>query len=145
TARNNFYTSRHDEENAEVMQFLNRKIKHVIYIVKENRTYDQVLGDLTNSANGDATLTQFGAGITPNYHNLATQFVTLDNFRNPGDGSINSWSWALQGRMTNTEALAQQLNYAAVNRGMSYDTEGANRNMPVNFKTVDERDAVAGI
>jgi DNA-binding beta-propeller fold protein YncE len=144
TAKNNFYTTRNDEKDAQVMRFLNRKIKHVIYVVKENRTYDQVLGDLTNGANVDPTLTQFGQTITPNYHSMATQFVTLDNFRNPGDGSMDGWSWALQGRVTNTEALAQQLNYAAVNRGMSYDTEGTNRGVPVNYTSVAERDAVAG-
>jgi YVTN family beta-propeller protein len=144
-AKNNFYTTKEDERAEQVMQFLNHRIKHVIYVVKENRTFDQVLGDLTNGASADPTLTQFGQAITPNYHNLATQFVTLDNFRNPGDGSMDGWSWAMQGRVTNTEALAQQLNYAAVNRGMSYDTEGANRNVPVNYKTVAERDAVAGV
>jgi hypothetical protein len=144
TAKNNFYTTRHDLKDALVMKFLNRRIKHVIYVVKENRTYDQVLGDLVNGANTDPTLTQFGQAITPNYHNLATQFVTLDNFRNPGDGSMDGWSWALQGRVTNTEALTQQLNYAAVNRGMSYETEGTNRGVPVNYGSVAERDAVAG-
>jgi YVTN family beta-propeller protein len=144
TAKNNFYTTRHDEKDAHVTRFLNKRIKHVIYVVKENRTFDQVLGDLTNGANSDPTINQFGQAITPNYHRLATQFVTLDNFRNPGDGSMDGWSWALQGRVTNTEALAQQLNYAAVNRGMSYDTEGANRGVPVNWGTVAERDAVAG-
>jgi DNA-binding beta-propeller fold protein YncE len=144
TAKNNFYTTRRDEKDAQVMRFLEKRIKHVIYVVKENRTYDQVLGDLTNGSKADPSLTQFGQALTPNYHNLATQFVTLDNFRNPGDGSMDGWSWALQGRVTNTEALAQQLNYAAVNRGMSYDTEGTNRGVPVNYGTVAERDAVAG-
>jgi YVTN family beta-propeller protein len=145
TARNNFYTTRNDEKDAQVMRFLSTRIKHVIYVVKENRTYDQVLGDLTNGSKADPSLTQFGQAITPNYHDLANQFVTLDNFRNPGDGSMDGWSWALQGRVTNTEALAQQLNYAAVNRGMSYDTEGTNRGVPVNYKTVAERDAVSGV
>jgi len=144
-AKNNFYTTKNDEKDAKVMGLISHHIKHVIYVVKENRTFDQLLGDLTNGANVDPTLTQFGQGITPNYHNFATQFVTLDNFRNPGDGSMDGWSWALQGRVTNTEALAQQLNYAAVNRGMSYDTEGANRNVPVNYSAVADRDAVAGV
>src|SRR6202035_5323303 len=118
---------------------------HVIYIVKENRTFDQVLGDLTNGANGDPKLTQFGQSLTPNNHHLATDFVTLDNFMNPGDGSMDGWSWALQGRVTNTETLSQQLNYAAVNRGMSYESEGANRGVPVNLATVAERDSAAGV
>jgi phospholipase C len=54
-------------------------IKHVIFIIKENRTYDQVLGDLPQG-NGDPDLAEFGASLTPNFHNLASQFVTLDTF-----------------------------------------------------------------
>ena len=127
------------------MQFLRKRIKHVIYVVKENRTFDQILGDLTNGANGDPALTQFGQALTPNNHSLATEFVTLDNFMNPGDGSMDGWSWAMQGRVTNTETITQQINYAAVNRGLSYESEGTNRNVPVNFATVAERDAAAGV
>jgi DNA-binding beta-propeller fold protein YncE len=143
-AKNNFYKTEADQRDKKVMEFLRRNIKHVIYVVKENRTFDQILGDLTNGANSDPDLTQFGHAITPNHHQLATQFVTLDNFRNPGDGSMDGWSWSLQGRVTNTEALTQQINYAAVNRGLSYESEGTNRNVPVNLATVAERDAAAG-
>ena len=53
----------------------------------------------------------------------------------PGDGSMDGWSWALQGRVTNTETITQQINYAFVNRGLSYESEGTNRNVPVNFAT----------
>src|SRR5262249_8216376 len=95
-AQNNFYGAAPVEDDAAVMRFLRKRIKHVIYIVKENRTFDQILGDLGNGSNGDSGLTQFGAGITPNFHNLATQFVTLDNFTDPGDGSMDGWAWALQ-------------------------------------------------
>src|SRR4051794_103951 len=126
------------------MKFVRKHIKHVIYIVKENRTYDQILGDLTNGANGDPSITQFGKAITPNFHRLATQFVTLDNFTDPGDGSMDGWSWSLQGRVTNTETITQQINYAFVNRGLSYEPEGSNRNVSVNYPTVAERDEVAG-
>ena len=143
-AKNNFYKTEAEERDARAMQFLNQRIKHVIYIVKENRTFDQILGDLTNGANADPALTQFGAGLTPNNHHLANQFVTLDKFMNPGDGSMDGWSWSLQGRVTNTEALTQQINYASVNRGLSYESEGANRNVPVNLATVAQRDAVGG-
>ena len=48
------------------MHFLSKRIKHVIYVVKENRTFDQILGDLTNGANADPSLTQFGQRFTPN-------------------------------------------------------------------------------
>ncbi len=71
--------------------------------------------------------------------------MTLDNFMNPGDGSMDGWSWAMQGRVTNTETITQQINYASVNRGLSYESEGTNRNVPVNFATVAQRDAAAGL
>jgi YVTN family beta-propeller protein len=143
-ARNNRYASEEVATDAAVMHFLRDRITHVIYIVKENRTFDQVLGDLTNGANSDPELTQFGNDLTPNYHRLATTFVTLDNFMHPGDGSMDGWSWAMQGRVTNTETLTQQINYAFVNRGLSYESEGTNRNVPVNVATVAARDAALG-
>jgi len=144
-AQNNSYSAVPVASDTAVMDFLRSRIKHVIYIIKENRTYDQILGDLTNGADGDPNLTQFGRRITPNFHALASQFVTLDNFMDPGDGSMDGWSWALQGRVTNTETITQQINYAAVNRGLSYESEGTNRSVPVNFPTVAERDAAAGV
>src|SRR5262245_6804762 len=142
-ARNNFYSAE-NEHDREVMSFLRRHIKHIIYVVKENRTFDQVLGDLGNHSDGDPTITQFGENMTPNHHQLARQFVTLDNFMDPGDGSMDGWSWSLQGRVTNTETLTQQINYAAVNRGLSYESEGANRNVPVNFGSESARNAAGG-
>ena len=141
-AQNNFY--RADPEGERAMRFLRRHIKHVIYVIKENRTFDQVLGDLDNGAQGDRTITQFPRRITPSLHSLATKFVTLDNFTDPGDGSMDGWSWSLQGRVTNVETITQQINYASVNRGLSYESEGTNRGAPVNLATVAERDAVAG-
>src|SRR5581483_10136435 len=57
----------------------NGPIRHVIYVVKENRTYDQVLGDM-KEGNGDASLVLFGENITPNLHKIARDFVLLDNF-----------------------------------------------------------------
>ena len=144
-AQNNFYTGEDVEDDAGVMRFLRGRIKHVIYIVKENRTFDQILGDLNNGSNGNPALTQFGAGITPNFHSLAKNFVTLDNFTDAGDGSMDGWSWALQGRVTNTETLTQQINYAFVNRGLSYESEGSNRNVPVNWGTTAQRNAASGV
>ena len=61
------------------MAFLRAHIHHVIYIVKENRTYDQMLGDL-EVGNGDPKLAIFGRAMTPNQHALARQFVDLDAF-----------------------------------------------------------------
>ena len=142
-AENNFY-GHGPSEDRRVMRFLRDRIKHVIYIIKENRTFDQVLGDLGNGSDGDSSLVQFGESLTPNFHRIARQFVTLDNFNDPGDGSMDGWSWGLQGRVTNTEALTQQINYSFVDRGLSYESEGTNRNVPVNLVSVAERDAASG-
>src|SRR5262249_43049001 len=70
-------------------------IKHVFYIIKENRTYDQVFGDMPQG-NGDSMLVQFGRAITPNHHALAEQFALLDNYYGPGDQSALGHRWVLQ-------------------------------------------------
>ena len=70
-------------------------IKHVFYVIKENRTYDQVFGDLPQG-NGDPSLVQFGRDVSPNHHALAEQFVLLDNFYGPGDQSALGHRWCLQ-------------------------------------------------
>jgi len=139
-AANNGYLAGHSDEDGKVMEFLHSKIKHVIYIVKENRTFDQILGDLGNGSNGDPSLTLFGELATPSFHRMARSFVTLDNFMDPGDGSMDGWSWSMRGRVTNTETITQQENYARVNRGLSYEGEGQNRNIPSNLKSVAARD-----
>jgi DNA-binding beta-propeller fold protein YncE len=139
-AENNGYLGRASESDKHVMEFLHSKIKHVIYVVKENRTFDQMLGDLGNGSNGDPSLTLFGELVTPSFHRMARNFVTLDNFMDPGDGSMDGWSWSMRGRVTNTETITQQINYARVNRGLSYEGEGQNRNIPSNLKTTAARD-----
>ncbi len=68
-------------------------IQHVIYIVKENRSFDQVLGDM-KEGNGDSSLVLFGEKVTPNEHKLARQFVLLDNFYVNGDVSADGHSWS---------------------------------------------------
>jgi len=70
-------------------------IKYVFYVIKENRTYDQILGDDTRG-NGDSTLTQFGATVTPNQHALADNFVLFDNFYDSGVLSADGHQWADQ-------------------------------------------------
>ena len=70
-------------------------IKHVFYIIKENRTYDQVFGDLPQG-NGDPSLVEFGRDVSPNHHALAEQFVLLDNYYGPGDQSALGHRWVLQ-------------------------------------------------
>jgi len=68
-------------------------IKHVIYIIKENRTYDQEFGDF-KGANGDSRLTIFGEQVTPNQHALARQYVILDNLYCDGEVSVDGHSWS---------------------------------------------------
>jgi YVTN family beta-propeller protein len=75
-------------------------IKHVIYVMKENRTYDQVLGDL-GRGNGDPRLAIFGQRVTPNTHALAQRFVTFDNFYADAEVSADGWSWS-NGAYANT-------------------------------------------
>ncbi len=74
-------------------------IEHVVYIIKENRTYDQVFGDM-DKGNGDASLVMFGKEVTPNHHRLADQFVLLDNFYATGGNSGDGHQWATQANET---------------------------------------------
>lgn len=71
-------------------------VKHVFYVIKENRSYDQILGDL-GRGDGDPTLTLFGRDISPNHHALAEQFVTLDNFYADGEISVLGHSFTTSG------------------------------------------------
>ena len=142
-AQNNGYSVTEAPADKQVMSFLRHHIKHVIYIIKENRTFDQMLGDLNNGANADPSLVQFGRAITPNFHRISKQFVTLDNFLDPADGSMDGWSWSMRGRITNDEEVTQQQNYAFVSRGLSYESEGSNRNVPVGVADADRVNAVA--
>src|SRR5262249_27896706 len=97
-ARNNNFRSNEgnvdqdDQGQNRISAFLRTKIKHVIYIVKENRTYDQMLGDL-EKGNGDPSVTVFPEAISTNHHQLARQFVTLDNFYDSGEVSGDGWNW----------------------------------------------------
>ena len=68
-------------------------IKHVIYIIKENRTYDQVFGDM-KKGNGDPSLVMFGAAVSPNHHKLAEEFVLLDNLYCNGQVSRDGHPWS---------------------------------------------------
>jgi YVTN family beta-propeller protein len=68
-------------------------LKHVIFIVKENRTYDQVLGDM-KEGNGDSSLVLFGENVTPNLHKIAREFVLLDNFYVNADVSADGHNWS---------------------------------------------------
>ena len=74
-------------------------IDHVVYIIKENRTYDQLFGDLTRG-NGDPSLVLFGRDVTPNQHRLAEEFVLLDNFYATGGNSADGHQWLTQANET---------------------------------------------
>jgi DNA-binding beta-propeller fold protein YncE len=125
------------------MLFLQGKIQHIIYIVKENRTFDQVLGDLTNGANADPALTTFGKVITPNFHRIASNFVTLDNFFDPGEVSGNGWPWSTSARETDWNVKSIPMDYTfgygsyshpVVTRSNApYDAEGQNANVSVGY------------
>ena len=103
------------------------KIKHVIYVIKENRTYDQVLGDLPQG-NGDPSLTIFGRDITPNLHALAERFVLLDNLYASGEVSGDGWDWSTQGMAD--AYVVRNIPYNYSHRGRKYDTEGQNNGYP---------------
>jgi DNA-binding beta-propeller fold protein YncE len=136
-ARNNHFAAPADDPRSrQIFAFLRQHIKHVIYIVKENRSYDQVLGDL-EKGNGDPSLTLFPEAMTPNHHELARRFVTLDNFFDSGEVSGVGWNWSTAARTTDEVERTIPLNYAF--RGMTYDVEGMNRNINVGLDSSHDR------
>ncbi len=140
TAYNNdFPAATEDQRNQVVMQALRERIQHVIYIVKENRTYDQILGDL-EKGNGDPSLAVFPEPISPNHHRLARQFVTLDNFHDSGEVSGDGWNWTTAARTTDFTEKTVSVQYGG--RGLSYDWEGTNRGLNVGIPTLAERRAI---
>jgi YVTN family beta-propeller protein len=122
----------------EMMEFLRQHIKHVIFIVKENKTYDQVLGDL-EKGNGDPELTSLPEPLSPNHHRLARQFVTLDNTYCSGEVSGDGWNWSTAARVTDMEQKTIQLDYTYATRAPIYDFDGTNRNINVSYPTLAAR------
>lgn len=96
-------------------------IKYVFYIVKENRTYDQVLGDM-KEGNGDTSLVLFGANITPNQHKVARDFTLLDNFYVDAEVSADGHNWSLGAYATDYLEKTWVTSYGG--RGGIYDAEG---------------------
>lgn len=109
--------------------FVNPGIKHVFYIIKENRTYDQVLGDLAGG-NGDPALTLFGREVTPNLHALSERFVLLDNFYCCAEVSGDGWNWSTAGMASEYTQRNVRHNYGG--RVRPYDFEGSNNGVPVD-------------
>ncbi len=135
-AANNRVYARPSAAAEATFAFLRERIRHVIYVVKENRTYDQMLGDL-EVGNGDPRLALFPNAMTPNQHALARQFVDLDAFFDSGESSNTGWNWTVAARTNDFTEREAPVNYAS--RGLQYDQEGDNRNLNVGFASSAER------
>jgi DNA-binding beta-propeller fold protein YncE len=98
-------------------------IRHVIYVIMENRSYDQVFGDI-KEANGDSALVMYGEEITPNHHKLARQFGVLDNFYVSGEVSGDGHVWSTAAIGSDYTEATIQINYR--NGQRTYDYEGTN-------------------
>lgn len=99
-------------------------IKYVFYIIKENRTYDQVLGDI-EKGNGDATLCLFPEKVTPNLHALANEFVLFDNFYVDAEVSADGHNWSTAAYANDYVEKSWVTNYGG--RGGTYDYEGTRK------------------
>jgi YVTN family beta-propeller protein len=99
-------------------------IEHVIYIIKENRTYDQVFGDLTQ-ADGDTSLLFFPREVAPNHHALAERFGIFDRFFVNAEVSADGHNWSTAAYVTDYGEKTISQNYS--DRGRTYDYEGTNR------------------
>jgi hypothetical protein len=93
-------------------------IKHVVYVLKENRTYDQIFGDMPQG-NADPKLCIYGEKITPNHHALARQFVLLDNYYCNGVVSADGHQWAMQGIVTDY----QEKDFGGFTRSYDFGTD----------------------
>ena len=122
-------------------------IKHVIYVIKENRTYDQILGDLKAGdkpvGDGDASLTMYGADITPNEHKLALQFGVLDNFYDSGEVSGDGHLWSTAAITSDYNEKTWQIAYRGHER--TYDFQGQNADeFPLEHNLPDIDDPSTG-
>jgi DNA-binding beta-propeller fold protein YncE len=123
------------------------RIKHAIYIIKENRTYDQIFGDLKRDGkpvgNGDPSLTMYGQEITPNLHKLALQFGVLDNFYDSGEVSGDGHVWSNAAIGTDYLEKTWQQSYRSNER--SYDYEGVvAEGLPLEQKIPDVNEPASG-
>jgi len=137
---NDHLTYTESPSDAATMAAVQKGVKHVIFILKENRTYDQILGDLpavNGSPDGDSSLTEFGQSITPNEHNLARTFVTLDRFLTTAEVSVDGWLWSTSAQ--SPDMLEKEWPVAYAFRGLSDESAGANRNINIAIPTVAGR------
>lgn len=130
-----------DRERRVRSAFKNPGIKHVVYILKENRTYDNVLGDLAGG-NGDASICLFPREVTPNQHALAERFVLLDNFHVCAEVSADGWNWSTSGMVGEYTVRNSIYNYSG--RGRDYDFEGRSNGVVNDFAGVADVAAAPG-
>jgi len=122
-------------------------ITHVIYVMKENRTYDQILGDLksgeTKVGDGDPSLNMYGEDITPNEHKLALQFGVLDNFYDSGEVSGDGHVWSTAAITSDYNEKTWQIAYRGKER--TYDFQGLNADeFPIEHNIPDVDDPATG-
>ena len=135
-ATNNRFAYNESTADEAMMAAVRAGVKHVIFIIKENRTYDQVLGDL-EIGNGDPALAEFGEALTPNQHALARSFVTLDNIYATAEVSYDGWAWSTSAQALQVVESQWPLMYAG--RGLALDQGGLNRTVNVALTNVAER------
>ena len=117
-------------------------IKHVIYVIKENRTFDQILGDL-KVGDGDPSLTMYGEDITPNEHKLARQFGVLDNFYDSGEVSGDGHLWSTAAVTTDYNEKTWQIAYRGKERTYDFQGQVADE-YPLEHKVPDIDDPSTG-
>jgi DNA-binding beta-propeller fold protein YncE len=117
-------------------------IRHIIYVIKENRSYDQVFGDLP-AGDRDPSLTMYGASITPNEHKLAEQFGILDNFYDSGEVSGDGHVWSTAAITSDYTEKTWQQSYRG--RQRTYDYEGVvARGYPLQENISDVNEPASG-
>ncbi|HTC35944.1 MAG TPA: hypothetical protein VK724_21380 [Bryobacteraceae bacterium] len=131
-AANNNLNFAESASTSATMNFLAQNIQHVIYIIRENRTYDQILGDL-GEGNGDASLVEFGANYTPNIHAIANNFVDLDNFYDTAEVSYDGWAWSTGALAPDIVIRQTAVNYS-FRAGVAYESEGDLRGINLNYR-----------
>ena len=102
---------------------INSPIKHVIYVIKENRTYDQVFGDIP-TGNGDSSLCLFGRDVTPNEHAMAEEFVLLDNYYEDAEVSADGHNWSMAAYATDFVEKTWPTQYGGRGGEYVYEQEG---------------------
>jgi hypothetical protein len=117
-------------------------IKHVIYVLKENRTFDQILGDL-KVGDGDPSLTLYGEDVTPNEHKLARQFGVLDNFYDSGEVSGDGHQWSTAAITSDYNEKTWQIAYRGKERTYDFQGEVADE-FPLDHNQPDIDDPATG-